>query len=145
MLQYHHFDALDSTNAYLRLAEAEMSENEKEALTQCATFAEKWKTVWDRFTGHGDTVADKDSMGNLALLDSSTNRSYKNAIFPAKRRMLLLECPQKVYVPPATTAAFAKTYSPAAAQMRYWSNSDSVKYHKAMKDLFDGFMCKARS
>ena len=130
---------------WLRLAEAEMSENEKEALTQCATFAEKWKTVWDRFTGYGDTVSDKDSMGNLALLDSGTNRSYKNAIFPAKRRMLLLECPPKVYVPPATTAAFAKTYSPAAAQMRYWSHSDSVKYHKAMKDLFDGFMRKARS
>lgn len=30
-----------------------------------------------------------DSMGNLALLDSSTNRSYQNAVFPVKRKHIL--------------------------------------------------------
>lgn len=128
---------------WLRLVESEMSETEKERLAQFTTFEKKWQKVWEKFGG-GD-VFDKDAMGNLALLDSATNRSYKNAIFPAKRRRILLELPEEVrqgrkYVPPATEAAFAKTFSPSAAQMRSWGESDAKMYRQAMKDLFDGFM-----
>jgi len=130
---------------WLRLAEAEMSETEKANLSQYETFEEKWQTIWMMFSRCGDPVSDKDAMGNLALLDSATNRSYKNAIFPAKRRRILLELPDEVregrkYVPPATEAAFAKTFSPSAAQMRYWGESDAKAYHQSMKALFDGFM-----
>lgn len=130
---------------WLRLAESEMSEAEKEDLEKFTTFEEKWQEVWKLFEEAGDTISDKDAMGNLALLDSATNRSYKNAIFPAKRRRILLELPEEVrqgrkYVPPATESAFAKTFSPSAAQMRYWSESDAKMYRQAMKDLFDGFM-----
>lgn len=88
-----------------------------------------------------DTVVDKDSIGNLALLDSRTNRSYKNAVYPEKRKRILLDAPADgVYIPPATAAAFAKTYSPTATQMRYWSETDATNYLGKMKDLFDGFM-----
>ena len=130
---------------WLRLAESEMSEAEKEGLAKFTTFEEKWQEVWKLFEEAGDTISNKDAMGNLALLDSATNRSYKNAIFPAKRRRILLELPEEVrqgrkYVPPATEAAFAKTFSPSAAQMRYWGESDAKMYRQAMKDLFDGFM-----
>lgn len=130
---------------WLRLAESEMSEAEKEGLAKFTTFDEKRQEVWKLFEEAGDTISDKDAMGNLALLDSATNRSYKNAIFPAKRRRILLELPEEVrqgrkYVPPATESAFAKTFSPSAAQMRYWSESDAKMYRQAMKDLFDGFM-----
>ncbi len=137
-------DAKDKEE-WLRLATQEMSEDEVRQLNDCATFEKKWQAIWMMFSRCGDTVADKDSMGNLALLDSDTNRSYKNAIFPAKRRRILLELPDEVqagrkYVPPATEAAFAKTYSPSAAQMRYWGESDAKLYRQSMKDLFDGFM-----
>lgn len=88
-----------------------------------------------------DTVVDKDSIGNLALLDSRTNRSYKNAVYPEKRKRILLDAPADgVYIPPATAATFAKTYSPTATQMRYWSETDAANYLGKMKDLFDGFM-----
>ena len=122
-----------------------MSEAEKEGLAKFTTFEEKWQEVWKLFEEAGDTISDKDATGNLALLDFATNRSYKNAIFPAKRRRILLELPEEVrqarkYVPPATEAAFAKTFSPSAAQMRYWGESDAKMYRQAMKDLFDGFM-----
>jgi len=92
-----------------------------------------------------DPVADKDAIGNLVLLDSGTNRSYKNAVYPEKRKRILLDAPADgVYIPPATAAAFAKVYSPAAAQMRYWSETDATNYRDKMKDLFDGFMSKAK-
>ncbi len=138
-------DTREEREDWLRLAEAEMSEAEKKTLAQYETFEEKWQAVWMMFERCGDAVSDKDAIGNLVLLDSTTNRSYKNAIFSAKRRWILLELPNEVrkeekYVLPATEAAFAKSYSPAAAQMRYWSKNDAEAYREGMKKLFDGFM-----
>ena len=135
----------EERDAWLSLAEAEMSEEDKVTLSQCETFEKKWQAVWRMFEGRGDTIVDKDAMGNLALLDSATNRSYKNAIFPAKRRRILLKLPDEVqngrkYVLPATETAFAKSFSPSAAQMRYWSESDAKAYRQSMKAMFDGFM-----
>ena len=138
-------DKREEREDWLRLAEAEMSEAEKKTLAQYGTFEEKWQAVWMMFERRGDAVSDKDAIGNLVLLDSTTNRSYKNAIFPAKRRWILLELPNEVrkeekYVLPATEAAFAKSYSPAAAQMRYWSKEDADAYRKGMKEMFKGFI-----
>ena len=99
----------------------------------------------DRQEHREDPVVDKDSIGNLALLDSGTNRSYKNAVFPEKRKRILLDAPSDgVYIPSATAAAFAKVYSPKATQMRYWSETDAANYRDKMKEVFDGFMSKAK-
>ena len=96
--------------------------------------------------GNGkNDVRDKDGMGNLALLYSGTNRSYKNAIFPAKRRRILLDkSAAECYVPPATEAAFEKSFSPGAAQMRYWGEPDAMSYHDQMEKLFNAFLAKAQ-
>ena len=127
---------------WLDLATKEMSEDEVRQLDRCATFEEKWLKVWKAFPNERNV--DKHGIGNLVLLDSGTNRAYRNAIFPAKRRDVLINSIGKgIYVPPATEAAFAKSYSPAAAQMRYWSKNDSEAYSEGMKKLFDEFMGKA--
>ena len=127
---------------WLDLATKEMSEDEVRQLDGCATFEEKWLKVWKAFPNERNL--DKHGIGNLVLLDSGTNRAYRNAIFPAKRRDVLINSIGKgIYVPPATEAAFAKSYSPAAAQMRYWSKNDSEAYCEGMKKLFDEFMEKA--
>ena len=119
-----------------------MSEDEVRQLSGCVTFEEKWLKVWKAFPNERNV--DKHGIGNLVLLDSGTNRAYRNAIFPAKRRDVLINSIGKgIYVPPATEAAFAKSYSPAAAQMRYWSKNDSEAYCEGMKKLFDEFMGKA--
>lgn len=143
---------------WLRLAEAEMSEDEKSTLAQFKTFQKKWNKVWGMFE-QDDIVSDKNGMGNLALLDSGTNRSYKNAIFPAKRRQILLKVQSEqtsvllgkdakkadvAYIPPGTEAAFEKSYSPGAAQMRYWGNSDAIAYYAHMEKLFNDFMSLAK-
>ena len=127
---------------WLDLATKEMSEDEVRQLDGCATFEEKWLKVWKAFPNERNV--DKHGIGNLVLLDSGMNRAYRNAIFPAKRRDVLINSIEKgIYVPPATEAAFAKSYSPAAAQMRYWSKNDSEAYREGMKKLFDEFMEKA--
>lgn len=136
-------DATDRRE-WMVLAVNEMSEGEQHELDGCATFDDRWKKVWDMFPGGKDPDFDKHGMGNLVLLDSHTNRAYKNAIFPAKRRRILRKLLEdEGYVPPATEAAFSKSYSSAAAQMRYWSRKDADAYREGMKELFDGFMKKA--
>ena len=126
---------------WLRLALDEMSQEEMSKLDGCTTFDARWKKVWEMFPNEGTDDIDKHGIGNLALLDSHTNRAYKNAIFPAKRRRVFERSLENgVYIPPATAAVFAKSYSPAAAQMRFWSKNDAGFYREAMKKLFDGFM-----
>lgn len=128
---------------WFRLALNEMSEDEKHELDGCSTFDARWKKVWEMFPNEGIVGDDKHEIGNLALLDSHTNRAYKNAIFPAKRREILgRSLEEGGYIPPATEAAFAKSYSVAAAQMRYWGKEDADAYRKGMKELFDGFIKK---
>ncbi len=126
---------------WLELAKKEMTKEEIKCLDEKDSFDKKWAYVNELFENKDDTITDKDAIGNLALLDSETNRSYKNAIFPSKRRIILEKSLKKdCYIPPATEAVFAKMYSPSAAQMRYWGRSDASDYRDTMKPLFDGFM-----
>lgn len=115
---------------WLRLGVAEMTPSEKRRLDECKTFAEKWNWVWSEFDCP-DGVSDKDEIGNLALLDSSTNRSYGNAIFPAKRRRILLEAKRDgTYIPPCTEAAFEKAYSPSAPKtqrLKKWNSGNGFQ------------------
>lgn len=126
---------------WLALAQKEMSDSAKKELNAIPSFCEKWKVVIGCFGNHDDEVADKDGLGNLALLDAGTNRAYKNAIFPAKRRTILEKSMEKgSYIPPATEAVFSKLHSPGAAQMRYWSETDAEAYRRTMKQMFDKFV-----
>ena len=116
-----------------------MTKNDLEFLDEQKSFAEKWSFVFNLF--EKDEITDKDVIENLALLDASTNRAYKNAIFPAKRRRILEESLNNgKYIPPLTEAVFAKFYSTSAVQMRYWGKDDAAKYREAMKQVFYQFM-----
>lgn len=94
---------------------------------------------------------EKNSLWNYCLLDSSTNRSYGNAIFSAKRRIIigkdrgLLIAPPTVkdgklmpqgekgrttsaFVPPCTKQVFMKYYSPVLGDSNYWTKEDAKCY-----------------
>ena len=134
---------------WLKHVKAEMSPDEWEKLDQKTTFEDLWNHVWMQFKPKdaSDKVKDPNAIGNLALLDSGTNRAYKNAIFPAKRRRILQTVRESSkpgetakYIPPLTEEAFSKVYSSCAAQMRYWGQSDADNYKAAMSRLFTSFM-----
>ena len=61
------------------------------------------------------------TLGNLTLLDSNTNRSYKNAPFRVKRRRILEHDRTATFVPLCTTNVFLKYYSRKLDQMLVWS------------------------
>ena len=132
---------------WINLVRDELSYEDRLSFDGMDEFVDKWSFVWEKFDGSEDRVkeSDKDALGNLVLLDSNTNRSYKNAILPVKRTKILFESEnENKYILPCTRAAFSKAYSSHAAQMRYWSENDAKEYLKAMMSLANDFLNKPR-
>lgn len=93
------------------------------------------KLIEDELQKRGNSsVKDKDKVGNMVLLDSHTNRSYKNALFPKKRRTIIetfdSDNQDKVaYVPVATRLAFMKHYSKESKIVTFeWTQKDAEAY-----------------
>ena len=103
------------------------------------------------------TSAEKNRIWNYTLLDSSTNRSYGNAIFSGKRRVIIgkdkglsiaipkiskdgklqLGEEQKAkssFVPPCTKQVFMKYYSATMSDANYWTKVDAEGYLKNIED-----------
>lgn len=89
----------------------------------------------------GKDGKDKMQVGNITLLDSHTNRSYHNALFPRKRRYVIVanglmdiednyeKNISKLYIPPCTLAVFTKAYNKGAdLTLNVWTQSDADAY-----------------
>ena len=102
---------------------------------------------------------EKNKIWNFALLDSTTNRSYGNAIFSAKRRIIIgkdkgkyIPVPRLVkrknqweivpgeetdapssFIPPCTRQVFLKYYSIVVSSPNYWLKPDAEAYRN---DIF---------
>ncbi len=90
-------------------------------------------------SGEAEARVDDDALSNLVLLDMGTNRSYRNAIFPAKRKRIIDLDRSGQFVPPATRNVFLKYYSPDAAQLMLWDGVDQEAYGRAIKKTLSGF------
>lgn len=106
---------------------------------------------------------EKNKIWNFALLDSSTNRSYGNAIFPAKRRVIIgkdqgkrffpptvdengaiVECKvqegQSSFIPPCTKSVFLKYYNAVSSDFNTWNKEDAIAYMNNIKDTLKEFL-----
>lgn len=81
-----------------------------------------------------------DSISNLTLLDETTNRSYGNAMFPIKRKRIIENDMNGVFVPICTKNLFLKYYSKQMGEVMYWQESDSKDYLKAIKQILIDFL-----
>jgi hypothetical protein len=82
----------------------------------------------------------KNNIGNLALLDSGTNRGYGNALFPTKRRKIIEKDERGVFIPICTKNVFLKYFNKSGSRNAEWGTEDMVLYrnhmYKTMKDFF---------
>lgn len=88
---------------------------------------------------------DKASIGNLVILDSSTNSSYKNACFSDKRKVIIEKertnidgseqknKKKRKYIPIGTKWVFLKGYE-KAQDLKVWGPSDMAEYKSDMTD-----------
>jgi hypothetical protein len=106
------------------------------AILDAATFdSNAFRGLYDRildYFGEKDTSETDHGLANLALLDAHTNRSYKNAVFPIKRRRIIDLDKEGTFVPLCTTNAFLKYYSPKVDNMMFWMPNDRTAYFKAI-------------
>ena len=104
---------------------------------------------------------EKNKIWNYTLLDSSTNRSYGNAIFSSKRRIIIgkdkgkqIPIPKlrdgqlvmseekdapSAFVPPVTKHIFLKYYSSTVGDHNYWTKKDAESYKKNILDALKEF------
>jgi len=85
-----------------------------------------------------EKVINKHGLGNLVLLDSHTNRSFHNSLYPKKRRDVIAA---KTYIPVCTRQAFMKHYnSGKKIMMNSWTQSDYNGYLADMETKLAKFL-----
>lgn len=85
-------------------------------------------------------VDDKDHISNLALLDATTNRSYKNAMFPIKRKQIIENDMNGIFIPICTKNLFLKFYSKKMGDVMNWNQKDADDYISAIKSTLKIFL-----
>lgn len=107
---------------------------------------------------------EKNKIWNYTLLDSSTNRSYGNAIFSSKRRIIIgkdkgkqIPIPKlrdgqlvmseekdapSAFVPPVTKHIFLKYYSSTVGDHNYWTKKDAKAYKNNILETLKEFGVK---
>ena len=152
----------DSQNEFLLNVYHSVDENTQDEIKSFIenARADNWKDFAD-YTVHPDkglTQYEKNQIWNYTLLDSSTNRSYGNSIFSAKRRIIigkdrgvLLPIPKikrkdgksvlyinkeqkadSAFIPPCTKYVFLKYYSSVSTDYNYWTVMDADAYRKSI-------------
>lgn len=72
----------------------------------------------------------KNSIGNLTLLDSTTNRSYGNSLFITKRKKIIERMKNGVFVPVSTSYVFMKLFDDEGTRRTLWTEDDMKDYQK---------------
>lgn len=107
-------------------------------------FQELYEEVISHFAPNGSATSGdggENALGNLALLDSRTNRAYKNHIFPVKRNWILELDSGGEFVPPCTRNLFLKCYSKSPGDLMVWSQQDREDYEQKIIDTLKNFFC----
>lgn len=113
-----------------------------EIINSEAVSPEKFEKIYDESIIHfmEDKMPDNiNSLSNLALLDSATNRSYKNAMFPIKRNRIIANDKSGEFVPICTKNLFLKYYSKQMGDVLYWRESDADEYMTSIKLTLDQY------
>lgn len=99
---------------------------------------DKWDIEHIHATADETAEAD-DSLGNLTLLDASTNRSYGKSPFLQKRKVIIEVDAKGKFVPVCTRNVFLKVYSEEISDFDIWSENDKSDYISAMKQELHKF------
>lgn len=118
-------------------------------LAQIETFREKGqnfdileKSIRQYFD-ESDSSGDLHGIGNLTLLDRSTNRAYGNAPFVVKRAEILKAERGGRFLLPCTRDLFLKVFSKNPGNLRRWNLEEDGAAHEkaicqALETFFDG-------
>ena len=132
--EYHHSNEIDGVEEELTIIEDLKKGNkiDENRFNEC--FVKFQKLLGD------DEIVERDAISNLTLLDSTTNRSYKNAYFPIKRWRIIKNDKNGIFVPIATKNLFLKYYSKQAGNVTQFGETDANSYITAIKETLSEFL-----
>lgn len=85
-------------------------------------------------------IDDINDISNLTLLDASTNRGYKNAIFPIKRNKIIERDQSGTFIPLCTKNVFLKYYNRSVKGMTLWNSADRKSYIDAITFMLRDYL-----
>ena len=92
---------------------------------------DEFKVLFEQIVMHFNSeINDEDinDISNLTLLDSETNRCYKNAVFPFKRKTIIKRDKAGVFIPLCTKNVFLKYFSEYPPKISFWTQDDRNNY-----------------
>lgn len=138
----HQFDWLKEVSKFtndLKLKEDINEYMETKSTQRQYSFEELYNRVLQEYSESGKTEEIND-LSNLALLDSGTNRGYKNAIFPIKRNTIIEKDQAGIFIPICTRNVFLKYYSKNVDQMSFWGEEDRKVYKSNLLETISTFL-----
>lgn len=103
-------------------------------------FSELYYKIIDYFNQKMGDDDDINDISNLTLLDSATNRGYKNALFPVKRKTIIDRDKQGVFIPVCTKNVFLKYFSEYPPKMTFWTRDDRDNYEKDLHNILENYL-----
>lgn len=102
-------------------------------------FESLYKNMIDHFNTHLKE-SDINDISNLTLLDSETNRGYKNAVFPIKRKTIIDREKNGTFIPIGTKNVFLKYFSDYPPKISFWTQEDRENYYKDLENVLSIFI-----
>lgn len=141
----------------------EQNEDSNKQTARDELFAELRRQIEGISDNNRLSQIEKNKIWNFTLLDASTNRSYGNAIFPAKRRVIIgkdqgkkfnpptiengqikesspTENGSSAFIPPCTKYVFLKYYNTASFAPNAWTKDDADAYKNNIIEVLKDFL-----
>lgn len=141
----------------------EQNEDSNKQTARDELFAELRRQIEGISDNNRLSQIEKNKIWNFTLLDASTNRSYGNAIFPAKRRVIIgkdqgkkfnpptiengqikesspTENGSSAFIPPCTKYVFLKYYNTASFDPNAWTKDDADAYKNNIIEVLKNFL-----
>jgi len=89
-----------------------------------------------------ENIDDEDinHISNLALLDSRTNRGYKNSVFPVKRKTIIERDKTGTFIPICTKNVFLKYFTDYPPKISFWTSEDREKYLQDLERVINNYV-----
>ena len=104
---------------------------------------DKFNSLFDEIIIHFDeNIGDEEinHISNLALLDSETNRSYKNAVFLVKRKTIIERDKNGTFIPICTKNVFLKYFTDYPPKISFWTKDDREKYQQDLSCVLKDYL-----
>jgi len=104
---------------------------------------EEFKKLFEDMVSHFNSELGDDTINdisNLTLLDSETNRGYKNAVFPLKRKTIINRDKSGVFIPICTKNVFLKYFSEYPPKISFWTEEDRENYEKDLFSVLEKYL-----